>query len=61
MKNVFMIGALHRLQARQAPGQLPDSLVAFGIKGRRAGGLRRLFMNHPPLEERIAALEGAYT
>jgi len=56
-----MIGSLRRLQASQAPGLLPDSLVAFGIKGRRAGGLRRLFMNHPPLEERIAALEGAYT
>jgi heat shock protein HtpX len=32
---------------------------AFGISGGRAAGLRRLFMSHPPIEERIAALENA--
>ena len=52
-----MIGALERLRAEQgAPSELPDTMVAFGI---RTGGntMMRLFMTHPPLEERIAALE----
>jgi heat shock protein HtpX len=34
-------------------------LRAFGISGGRAGGFRRLFMSHPPIEERIAALQNA--
>ncbi len=51
-----MIAALQRL--RQAAGQppLPDRIAAFGIAGGGGGGLKRLFMTHPPLEERIAAL-----
>ena len=52
-----MIGALERLRAEQGtPSELPDSMVAFGI---RTGGknMMRLFMTHPPLEERIAALQ----
>ena len=52
-----MISALERLRAEQgAPSELPDSMVAFGI---RTGGknMMRLFMTHPPLEERIAALQ----
>lgn len=49
-----MIAALERLQASR-PGQLPDSLQAFGISG-GPGKLGRLFMSHPPLEERISAL-----
>ena len=52
-----MIGALERLRAEQrAPSELPDTMVAFGI---RTGGntMIRLFMTHPPLEERIAALK----
>lgn len=50
-----MISALERLaQAHSAP--LPDQLAAFGISGTIAHGLKRLFMTHPPLEERIAAL-----
>ncbi len=52
-----MIGALERLRAEQGvPSELPDSMVAFGI---RTGGknMMRLFMTHPPLEERIAALK----
>jgi len=53
-----MIGALQRLQARHA-GPLPDQMAAFGISGGGAGGLKRLFMSHPPLEERIAALRNA--
>ncbi|MGA0938839.1 MAG: protease HtpX [Litorivicinaceae bacterium] len=54
-----MIGALERLRAEQGtPSELPDSMVAFGI---RTGGntMKRLFMTHPPLEERIAALKAA--
>jgi heat shock protein HtpX len=54
-----MIGALERLQQRQT-GALPDKMAAFGIAGgQKPGGLRRLFMSHPPLEERIAALRSA--
>lgn len=51
-----MIAALRRLAAAH-PAPLPDQLAAFGIAGGVARGLRRLFMTHPPLEERIAALE----
>jgi heat shock protein HtpX len=50
-----MIGALERLMQRHA-GPLPDKMAAFGISGAGGQGLRRLFMTHPPLEERIAAL-----
>jgi heat shock protein HtpX len=50
-----MIGALERLQQRHA-GPLPDKMAAFGIAGGLGSGLKRLFMTHPPLEERIAAL-----
>ncbi len=51
-----MIGALQALQrAHSAP--LPDKMAAFGISGGVGGGLKRLFMTHPPLEERIAALQ----
>ncbi len=53
-----MIGALQRLQARHS-GPLPDQMAAFGIAGGGAGGFKRLFMSHPPLEERIAALRNA--
>jgi heat shock protein HtpX len=50
-----MIGALERLkQGHNAT--LPDQLAAFGISGHRASGFKRLFMTHPPLDERIAAL-----
>ncbi|WP_439496092.1 protease HtpX [Bosea sp. (in: a-proteobacteria)] len=53
-----MIAALHRLAALH-PGPLPDKMAAFGIAGGAGGGLKRLFMTHPPLKERIAALENA--
>jgi heat shock protein HtpX len=52
-----MINALKRLQAQHDPQPLPDKMAAFGISGGKAGGFKRLFMTHPPLEERIAALE----
>jgi heat shock protein HtpX len=44
------LGSLH-------PAPLPDKMAAFGIAGGVGGGLKRLFMTHPPIEERIAALE----
>jgi heat shock protein HtpX len=50
-----MIAALERLRLQHA-GPLPDKMAAFGISGGRAAGFKRLFMSHPPLEERIAAL-----
>lgn len=52
-----MVSALERLRAGAALPHLPDQMAAFGISGNAAGGLKRLFMTHPPLEERIAALK----
>lgn len=52
-----MIAALRRLQAESEPSTLPDQMAAFGIAS--GGGLMALFRSHPPLEERIAALENA--
>jgi heat shock protein HtpX len=49
-----MIGALRALQRAHDPAPLPGGMAAFGITG---GGMSRLFMSHPPLEERIAALQ----
>ena len=51
-----MIAALQRLQQTVAQPHLPDQMAAFGISGGIGQGLKRLFMTHPPLEERIAAL-----
>ncbi len=51
-----MISALQAL-GRGQDQELPANMRAFGIKGGRAEGLKRLFMSHPPLEERIAALQ----
>lgn len=53
-----MIGALERLRRGHA-APLPDQMAAFGISGKLGDGLKRLFMTHPPLEERIAALRSA--
>jgi heat shock protein HtpX len=53
-----MISALERLQQRHA-GPLPERMAAFGISGGPASGFRKLFMTHPPLEERIAALRAS--
>ena len=49
-----MIDALRALQRAHDPEALPGGMAAFGITG---GGFSRLFMSHPPLEERIAALQ----
>ncbi|HEY3488273.1 MAG TPA: M48 family metalloprotease, partial [Gammaproteobacteria bacterium] len=57
--NAKMIAALQRLQAQQHPAQLPERLQAFGISGGVGSGLKRLFMSHPPLTERIEALRRA--
>jgi heat shock protein HtpX len=51
-----MVHALRRLGGL-APGQLPQALQAFGIAG--GGGVMALFASHPPIEARIAALQGA--
>jgi heat shock protein HtpX len=47
---------LRALQRSHEPAELPGELAAFGING---GGVQRLFMSHPPLDERIAALQNA--
>jgi heat shock protein HtpX len=52
-----MIAALRRLQSIHEPSRLPDQMVAFGINGGLAEGMRKLFMSHPPLSQRIAALK----
>ncbi|MFU8789049.1 MAG: protease HtpX [Methylobacter sp.] len=51
-----MIAALRALQRGHEAEDLPGQLAAFGING---GGVRKLFMTHPPLEERIAALQNS--
>ena len=47
-----MVNALARLGG-MVPGELPKSVAAFGI----TGGVGQLFATHPPIEERIAALQ----
>jgi heat shock protein HtpX len=54
-----MINALERLKAAHQPTQLPEQMRAFGISGGVGGGLRALFLTHPPLDIRIAALRSA--
>ncbi len=52
-----MIGALKALQRASEPEDLPGEFASFGISGGMGDGIKRLFMSHPPLTERIAALE----
>ena len=51
-----MINALYRLGGMQ-PGALPQNMQAMGI----TGGLGKLFSSHPPIEERVAALQNQQT
>ena len=54
-----MISALQRLQSEQqaqVDSSMPDSMTAFGIRG-GLKGMAKLFASHPPLEERITALQ----
>ena len=51
-----MIDALQMLKRSQGE-PMPQQLQAFGINTGSSGGIMRLFMTHPPLDERIAALK----
>jgi heat shock protein HtpX len=51
-----MVAALDKLRRNSTQPHLPDQMAAFGISGNVSSGIKRLFMTHPPLEERIAAL-----
>ena len=51
-----MIAALEKLQAGHRSSTLPAQVEAFGIAGGIGHGLKKLFLSHPPMEERIAAL-----
>lgn len=52
-----MIAALERLHMQHSSVPLPDQLAAFGITSGMMQGWKTLFMSHPPLQERIAALK----
>lgn len=54
-----MVAALQRLGGGGGQARLPEEIEAMGISGRAAGGLKRLFLSHPPIEERIAALRAS--
>lgn len=51
-----MIKALQKLKAHHEPSHLPEQVAAFGIRSKK-GGLAELFRSHPPLDDRIAALQ----
>ncbi len=53
-----MIGAFRRLQSSASEAELPEQMAAFGIRGKTNTGYAALFRSHPPLEQRVAALEG---
>jgi heat shock protein HtpX len=52
-----MIAALEKLRSSTNQPHLPDQMAALGISGTMGHGFKRLFMSHPPLEERIAILK----
>lgn len=54
-----MVAALERLQVAAHGEPLPDQMAAFGISGPKKSGFKQLFMTHPPLADRIAALKQA--
>ncbi|MDH5473584.1 MAG: protease HtpX [Gammaproteobacteria bacterium] len=55
-----MASALERLKLTVEQPHLPDQLAAFGISGGLGVGLKKLFMSHPPLDERIARLRSGH-
>ncbi|MCW0402368.1 protease HtpX [Xanthomonas sacchari] len=55
-----MIAALQRLEFNHGQSTLPSQVQAFGIAGGLGQGLRKLFMSHPPLSERIATLRASH-
>ncbi|WP_330926153.1 protease HtpX [Candidatus Sororendozoicomonas aggregata] len=53
-----MIAALERLRNEyDAPSAMPATMTAFGIRSGTKGALAALFTSHPPLEQRIEALQ----
>jgi heat shock protein HtpX len=54
-----MIAALERLKAGHNQPLPNTQLAAFGISGGVGSGLKKLFMSHPPLDERIAVLRAS--
>lgn len=53
-----MISALERLRSEyEAPSAMPATMTAFGIRSGVRRGLAALFTSHPPLEQRIQALQ----
>lgn len=56
-----MVAALERLKLGVEQAHLPKQMAVFGISGNIGHGLARLFMSHPPLDERIAALKAMHT
>jgi heat shock protein HtpX len=54
-----MVGALEALRRAHSPTALPEKMQAFGIRSGPPQGWQKLFMTHPPIEERIAALTSA--
>ena len=56
VRDNLSFAALERLSQTYGESTLPKQVAAFGISGGDGGGLKRLLMSHPPLDERIAAL-----
>ncbi|SBS31611.1 Protease HtpX [Marinomonas aquimarina] len=52
-----MIAALARIQSEHEMSHMPDSMVAFGIRRGRKSSFGELFSSHPPINDRIAALQ----
>jgi len=52
-----MVAALQTLGSLSGPSHLPESVEAFGIRGRVGSGFKALLMSHPPIESRIRALQ----